>query len=299
VYAGIISMLAGFNAWLGDLPAAHRYHLLGRELDHRYGRDNSLPGLIGQVALADSHYRMGQIAIGRDAAARALEGWSALPDSPSLMPTLGFRYGEMLSRMGEHEVALQLIERAVRDADAGGNQTVAGRARTQLARALLRARRIEAANEAQHAAFALLSQTEAPGSSNMIDLLLVRAEIRLAQGALDEALADVRDALARCGTDSKYYTAQRGGLLSAQARIELAQGDADSAARTSRQAVKLFERSSIAPESSADVAEAMLIVAQAESARDPTAAQATRRRAEAILERALQGADDHTRLAVR
>jgi hypothetical protein len=60
----------------------------------------------------------------------------------------------------------------------------------------------------------------------------------------------------------------------------------------------LFERSSIAPESSADVAETLLIVAQAEAASDPTAAQATRRRADAILERALQGAADHTRLAV-
>jgi serine/threonine-protein kinase len=297
VYSGIISMLAGFNAWLGDLPAAHRYHLLDCELDRRYGREKSLPGLIGQVALADSHYRMGQIALGRDAAARALEGWSALPDSPSLMPSLGFRYGEMLSRTSQHDAALQLIERAVRDADAGGNRTVAGRARTHLARALLRAGRIEAANDAQRAAFELLSQTDAQTSSHMIDLLQVRANVRLAQGALDDALAEVRDALARCGTDPKYFTAQRGGLLSTRARIELARGDADGAARTAREAVKLFERSSIAPDESADVAETMLIVAQAEAASDPTAAQGTRRRAEAILERALQGAHD-TRHAV-
>lgn len=287
-YSGVMSGLAAYNSAYGDLVSAHRYRLACATLDQRYGRRDSLPGLIGQAGLANSFYLMGQVHKGVTMTQQALRDWNDLPGSPPLNPSIAYRYGEMLSRTGRHDEALELIRGAIDSSSAGGNKTLAGSVRLGLARALLRAQQIDAADTAQSEALATLQQTDSPHSAEIIEALRVRAEIRLVQGRVDEAAAAADDAMTRLNSPGVALAPTRARVLETRAQIALARGRPADAIRDANAAAQLFTKNCIAPDESADVGEALLIRARAEAAAgDQIASRSTTSRANQILQRAL------------
>ena len=112
-YVGVLSALAGFNVAQGELVKAHGYYLELDALDRRYGRQASMSGLLMQSALAFSFYSMGQVQKGVAMHDQTLRDWKTLPDSPPLNPSIGYRYGEMLTRVGRFDEGLERIRGAV------------------------------------------------------------------------------------------------------------------------------------------------------------------------------------------
>ena len=288
-YAGVVSGLAHYSSIRGELIQAHRYYLELEALDRRYGRLESMGGLLMQCALAWSFYSMGQVHKGIALTESALRDWRTLPDRPPLNPSIAHRFGEMLSRAGRHEEALASIRGAIAESDEHGNTELGGAARVTLARALLRAGQIEAADASLDEAQRSLLATQTGRSPALIEVRRLEAEVRLAQERFADAAIAANKALALLAAPGPELPATLARVHATQARIALARGDAAAAIQEARQAEALFSRNSIAPDVSADVGQVLLLRAQAEATRgDADASAATAARADEIMRRALQ-----------
>jgi serine/threonine-protein kinase len=286
-YSGVLSGLARNSFAQGDVVQAHRYYLELAAVLRRYGRIESMAGLLARSALADSLYAMGQVQSGLEQTERILQGWNTLQNAAPLNPTVATRYGEMLSRVGRHDEALSLLRRAIADCEANGNKVLATTARLNLARALLRAHEADQAQAVLEDAYAVL-RAESERSPLAIEALRMRADIYLAQGRMDEAAAALQSAWSALNAANLGLKVTRARMSATQAQVELSRRQFDAARDSADEAAVIFRYNSIAPDESADVAEALLMRARAEAGSgDREAARKTEARANEILRRAL------------
>jgi len=283
VYGGILSVLAGYNGEAGNKLKAHDYWLKLVDLNERLGRQDSMPGLIARVSLATSFRNLGQVqrANSLHQAAEA----DRFATGPGKM-----LYGEVLSRLGHHDAALELIREALVEVDADGHQIFRIRARFALAQSYFLASRPTEAGQALDDATALMQLDEALHYSLLVDSHRLRADILLATGLADQAANEVSAALRRHqhGRPDDLRLAR---VLLTGARVALARGKHTEAAESARASRALFEKNTLDPEQSADVGEALLVLAQAESAMgDAFAADRSFARASTSLQNGL-GAD--------
>lgn len=263
-YPGALSALAAYHSFAGHVVEAHRIHLEIDELDRRYRRRDSLPGLIGRSSLGHSYYTLGLVQQAR-ATFEELSPSVAGPDSPPpLRARVGLRYGAVLSRQGEHERALTMLRDAVGHADLAGNRSLAYQSRLALAGGLLRAGDPDGAEEPLSEALRMMQEIGSGTVGYRADADRLRAEVRLAQGKVDAAAAAVNEGLERLGYPQQATNAFLAPLLEVAARVETARGDEASAREHARLALKLFTRNTTAPEDSLDVADARRLLASLE-----------------------------------
>lgn len=291
-YAGILSTLAAYYDQAGDLRTGHDYSVKLVELNERLGRQNSNPGLISRISLAGSFYDFGQVQ-----RAASMHGAVAVDGTPKGMGKV--LYGDVLARLGHHEEALQLIRQGIVEIDEGGHVAYGIRARLALARSLFLASKPEEAGQALEVAMSSMQQDEVKYRHLLVDAHRLRAEILLAGERLNEAEEEVSAALDlhRAGGPDEPRMAR---ILLTQGRIRLAQGVPVEAAESARKAVQLFEDNTLDPDQSADVGEALLVLAQAESALgDESAARRTVERASTALSNGLGTEHELTLFAER
>jgi hypothetical protein len=187
-------------------------------------------------------------------------------DHPPEPDTRAWHYGEILSRMGQHDQAVRTVRFGVDSADRGGNQGYALRSRLALAGALLRAGRpLEAAQRLDQADSIMAS--DAPANQPwLIEASRLRAETSLAVGQPDEAQRHVDDALHRLGYPEKTRGPGLPRVLLTLSRVQLAAGQAAPALATAQTCEQLFEKDTLEPSRSADVGEAWLAVSRAQAA---------------------------------
>lgn len=287
-YGGILSTLAAYNALAGNPLEAHHYALQLVEVDKRHGREQTVGGIIARTSLATSFYNLGEVQRARVAFEEAIPELAAAESTWASHPSAAYRYGEVISRLGRHQLAMRLIEGAVTALDRNGNQFHAIRARINLARARLRAGQMRDVASPLDAAVAMMSDTEAAYQAWLGEVGRVRAEVALAQGRLDESVLEAGRALERLGYPTLRRGAGLGSALLLQSRVQLAQGRVSEAAATASEALQSFERNARDPGGSADVGEALLALAHAQTARgDVVAATASLQRATDCLRRGL------------
>jgi len=258
VYAGILSILAAYNGQTGNALKAHEYHVKLVELDERLGRENSMPGVIARGSLAMSFRNLGQVQ-------RAYEMHLDIRSHETTVAPEKISYAEVLNRLGMQDVAIGLIRDALADVDNSGHQRFRIHARLALTQSLLVGSSLEEARQTLAEATSLMLRDEAANRRQLADADLLRAGILLASGRPAEAQEQVASA-ARRQAAGDLGEPLRARILLAEARVRLAQGSATAAAESARAAARLFEHNTIDPAQSADVGEALLVLAQAESA---------------------------------
>ncbi len=264
VYAGILSILAGYNGEAGNLLRAHDYAVQLVELDIRLGRQDSMPALIARGSLASSFRKLGQIR----QAASILEGDAA--DRAAAGPGK-MLYGEILARLEKPDAALPLLQAAVEEIDRSGHEFYRVRARLALADGLLIAGDFGDAERSLEDAAALMLADELKFNRLLIEADRLRAGIMLGQGRLGEAEAEIRRARQR-HADGRRDDIAQARLLLLHSRLQLARASPDEAAGAARAALTLFESNTLEPEQSADVGEALLALALAQLAMNDAAA---------------------------
>lgn len=283
VYAGILSGLAAFNSQAGKPLTAHAYFLKLVELDSRLGRQNSMPGVLSRISLAGSYYRLGQVQ-----KAESMYRSAAADGTPTGADKV--LYAEMLARLGRNDAAIELIREALVEVDERGHQEFRIRARLALAQTFFRASSLAEAEQSLEDATRLMQRDEEKFRHFLVVAHRLRAEILLAEGRLSESAEEISLALQRhrAGGD---VGPRKADIMLTQALVRLAQGEPAHAAESARAAAKLFEENTVDAEQSADVGEALLVLAQAEAALgDVSAARRSLGRAGRALRNGL-GAD--------
>lgn len=260
VYAGILSMLAGYNGEAGNVLRAHHYAVKLVELDKRLGRQDSMPGLIARGALATIFRELGQVKRAASMHEEAAADHAATGPGKML-------YGELLSRLGRPEEAVSLLRDALEEIDRSGHEVFRVRARLALTEGLLAAGDFGDAEQTLQDAATLMLADELKYDRRLIDAHRLRAGILLGQERLDEAEAELAHARKR-HADGKHGDLAEARLLLLVSRLQLARARPGEAAAAARAALELFESITLEPEQSADVGEALLALALAQLAMD-------------------------------
>jgi eukaryotic-like serine/threonine-protein kinase len=264
-YPGVLSTLASYHISLGNLVTSHEYTKQIVELDRRLGRQDSTPGRLSRMEYAFDFYRFGEVlrslALFREIVPDAGGNELARLESPVGL----LRYGEILGRLRRHEAARAVLTGAVRKADAGGYEMLRIRSRLALAETELGAGRAEEAEQALQQAFVLLRPNDAQHRRWFSEISRQRAEILLAQRHTDDAAAASAEALKWLAYPPGTEAPRVAGALLTHARVQLFQGKAAEAADLARQSSELFAGNVLDARQSANVGEALLLQAQAET----------------------------------
>ncbi|HWM26962.1 MAG TPA: hypothetical protein VNQ14_00790, partial [Woeseiaceae bacterium] len=299
-YPAILSKLAKYHSMSGHLVPAYEYSREIVEIDRRAGRQDSMPGLIARMSVAINLYHLGQV---RRALALFRE---VVPDrgnaEPGHPPSMSAKakYGEMLARGGRIDDALPLLLDAVAEADRSGHHLHEIRTRLLLANALVLAGRAAEALPALDEVNGLMRQDDSVTPLWLAEAARLRSEVLLAGGHVDEAAQAVTAAREFLDHTEGEDEPRVAGVLLTQARVQLARAESRASIESARRAVLLFERTTIDPGQSADVGEALLLLAQAQSALgDSGAARLSLARAGTALRNGLGADHELTLLSAR
>ncbi len=273
-YRLLLSFLASVHVDRGDLQASWVVRQRLHALDRRLGRTelhNHLASRIGEARLL---LAWGEVRAAQEIADAVAARFPATGAPPPLW--LGAMQARLLARLGEGERAQRLWRDVGTRARASGAGPIASQADSGLTELAIDGGRLD---EAQ----ALLARVEAApasgyGGSRREERALLHARLQLARGDAAAVAATVAQALAQPGPPS----AARVALHTLDARAALAAGQPERALQRAGQAVALAERVARQPAHSADVGEALLVLARAEQAAGRPAAETARRAAEAL-----------------
>ena len=295
-YPGILSLIALNQSLSGDVRGGHGTALKIVALDREHGRENSLDGIVWRTALASSFGALGELRRAR----RLFEEVLPRVGDPGVAPTanVDVRYAQILSRLGRHAQALQILDRVAAQQASAGNVMWTLRMRLARAQAFVAAGRTrDAASELDRVGPVLAGNREAfPFWENEASRL--RAEVALVDQQRDEALREVNGALDRMGYPAVRRAFGLPRAVLTLARVHLARGESAAAVTSARDALGLFEREALDPAQSADVGESALVLAEALHGNgEPEGARSTIARALTSLRNGLGDDHDLTRRA--
>jgi eukaryotic-like serine/threonine-protein kinase len=278
-YATMLALLSAVQQERGRLQASFDTLQKLHAQDARLGRTDSLNHLRSRGREAQLLMAWGEVAGAREivlqVATRFARSGAGAEPTPIWLDAI---HGDVLARLGELPRAEALLRSAADRARRTGSAAYALPAEIGLLRVLIDVRRLDEAQE-------LLTLLQSPqavqeGSASGdrgVVLAGLQALLRLARGERDAA----RDLDALLAPDVPPSPA-RAAALRIAARAALAQQQLEPALRRAREAVAMSERVAREPTRSADVGEALLVLARALQAAGRSAAETARRAAEAL-----------------
>ncbi len=207
-----------------------------------YEQAGDLLGLgMGHLNLADCYQFTGDLHAALEHNELSL-GFVSRIGHTNLVATQHGNLGEVLLLLGETDEALKHLEEAVRPrAEQGVNPMVTGIALVLLCRARVWAGDLDAAQRALHEGRGILEGIDAQGL--LLDADIVDAELRLAQGYLEQAEISCRRALAQA--QSMGAEVSEAEALCVLGQIQLAMGDAEAAIPGLEACVALAQKSGL------------------------------------------------------
>jgi serine/threonine-protein kinase len=262
LYPAILSRLALLQEDRGDLAAAFALTKRDEQRSEGLGLTDSVDYLGARANEAGllmkwGEYRAAQ-AIIEDVEARWRRDSGAEPPPHRVEAKAGL----MLLRLGDAEAARAKLASAAAYARAHGYVGAALAADFALAEALVDLGRFDEASR-------MLMAVEAappPEQSRYtrVTLATVLASLLLAQGKAEQAREQIEHELERIGPATMRNSVPRATALRVAARIHAATGDPARALQAAREAVAASEQVARDPAHSADVGEALLLLAQAQ-----------------------------------
>ena len=275
----MLSYLATLREESGDFAAAHELAKRLQQLDEAQGQSDSLG-----FASARRKEAMALLAWGEVRAAQAIVDsldvrWRDAAAAPNW---LEYVRGLLLLRLGDARGAQRELRLSAERNRAQGNVAQALWSELALAQASVELGELDAAQR-------LLAVVE-PALARRADAHrritpgIVTAQLHLARGSLPEALQAIDRELARLGHPPAAPSLAQAAALRVAARVHAAAGDTARALSVASDAVAAAERVARDPARSADVGEALLLLAQAQGmAGNAEAASASAQRAASAL----------------
>jgi eukaryotic-like serine/threonine-protein kinase len=263
VYPSLLSYLTVLQQRRGDWPAVHALVTQRRQRMEALGQTGSAD-YVGTVReLAAVHMVWGEVqsaaALIEPMAARWAQGRDG-GDGGTAPPWFDTTRAQVLLRLGAAAQAQPLLQQALRRAQAEGNQPSVKAAALTLVQALQALGRFDDAER-------LLPGLEADAAlaaNPRITPATLRAQALLASGATAQAIATIEAEIARRSEPPRVPA--HAAALRVAAAAHLAAGHAEQAAAAASAAAESSRRVARTPEASADVGEALLLLAKAQRA---------------------------------
>jgi len=270
IYGDILSQLS--NLYLNsDRPRdmLRTMELLGR-IEDSNGRGHTSERMWTHQNIASALISMGEI---RDAMLECTlsnQGLAELSGSGVLPIANVINYAGLLGRMGRSEEALKSIEIAIQQARSAGNQDALLRALLVKGKILLSRERWDEADLVLNEA---ASHAAGDRSGHYVSTLLesYRMLLDMARGHLESAHRHRDRSLQLAGYHTESSPLALGRVLQMAAEVALAERASADAEQYAQDALTLFERLARGSDTSADVGEALLHLAQARAGRGPKA----------------------------
>lgn len=261
-YALILTLLAGLYLDVGQPALALDIYDSVRTTHERYGRDGTKAHLVILQNRAVALYYLGEI---RSALAQRLElnrQLRQLEPADAVPVYYSISQARLLLRLGQADEALPFAHAAIDRARQGGNDFMLKHALATFADAHLQLGNLTRAATAVQEAEALVRHGPERGdTARYIDDLAARLD--LARGKTASARTRIETALRAVGYPERNPVNITDDLLMTAADVALSDGRASDAEEYARAALRVTEGMARGPETSADVGEALLRLANA------------------------------------
>jgi tetratricopeptide (TPR) repeat protein len=289
-YPKLLSFLAAVQHERGDLLASYDTQKKWQRLEEHSGRAGTVDYLNSRRAEAILLMALGEYIEAKSIIEAIVARWPSLSGNDSIPPRISQVRGVVMYTFGDlHGAERELAAAAARQRAQGGVQSALSM-ELELTRVLIDLGRTDEAER-------LLASIEAAGSQRTMRPFLtvpaVRAELLLARRALPQAAEVIDDEITALGFPTVKASVPLASALRVAARVQLESGNAERAQQRAADALAVSERLARDPAKSADVGEALLLLAQAQRLNGESATSiATAKRAA----RTLAGGfgDDHS-----
>lgn len=249
---------------------------------------NGRGGTMGRVTVAMNRasllMRLGEVRGAEAAAAEAIRRLQRMRGSEPATPQQAVAYSITLNRLGRHEEARQLLIAAREQAQALGADFWGVVADYHLARSLVLAGKFGEARSLLDSVRSAWSANATGNRDRLADLYRTEAEIELLQGDIAAARSSIDKSLAEFGYPQAAPAPFLSSALTTAAQIYAKAGELDRAESFAAAALRLAESIARDPRQSADVGEALLVLASVKRARgdEAIAADYAKRSVEAL-----------------
>ncbi|HVF16753.1 MAG TPA: tetratricopeptide repeat protein, partial [Steroidobacteraceae bacterium] len=254
----------------------------------RNGRGGTLARVTLSVNRASLMFRLGEIQQAERVGREALRRLESVSDEQraTVIPTI--RYATTLNRLDRTDEAIALLKVAREQTRTQGNDFWGAQASYNLGRALIAERDFEPALQRLEEAHAIWRVNETANVDRLADFSRTRAELELARGHMTDAMTHIDKSLALFGYPTESKTPDYAAALTLASRIYLKLDKQDEAHAFATAALRISESVARDPRQSADVGEALLVMAAALNARgDRSGARHSIQRAIEALSNAL------------
>jgi len=239
---------------------------------------NGRGGTMGRVTVAMNRasllMRLGEASAAEAAAAEAIRRLQRLRGGEPATPQQAIAYGITLNRLGRQDEARKLLTAARDQARALGAEFWVVVAEYHLGRALMLAGRYDEARSLLDRARAVWSANATGNRDRLADLYRTEAEIELLQGHLEPARSAIDRSLAEFGYPQAAPAPFLSAALTTAAQIYAQSGQLDRAETFALAALRLAESIARDSRQSADVGEALFVLASVKQSRGDHAAAA-------------------------
>jgi serine/threonine protein kinase len=281
-YTSVLSELGGIYNETDRLKDALTMAQLIGATHERYGRGGTTARLIALQNEAVVRFNMGEIKASMSAIDDVRKRRLAIQGDSSEPLSMTSTYADRLIRLGSLQEGLDLASSASsRARDSGNTLWLVSALRAMCIAQIELGQLSEAESTLQEVAMALGNGS--PTDQHFRGTLdRLRGRLKLKQGDPAAALQSANASIAMIEGGSNSKTLDERGSLNLAARAELALGQGASAEQFARRALAKAEAVARGPDTSADVGEALLLLAQAEIA------QGRASEAQPLLERAVR-----------
>jgi tetratricopeptide (TPR) repeat protein len=262
-YGDVLVHLALLHWNGGDVKKAYQLHLLYRENLQRNGLEATQSGLADEHSLAADLLEFGEVRSAFEGEQAVLARARNVSADGSVIPPITTMLGLLQLRMGQPAAALDSYSASLSRARHTGDLPSELYALIGHARALLAQGRVAEAEADLADVNRLAAGRETALRKPLVRARITAAEALMARGRLPEARREIEAALSKLrGTTNTHEALYLGGALLIASRIAAGQTRYTDAEAAATEALQLFEQRARNPELSADVGEALLILAQ-------------------------------------
>jgi serine/threonine protein kinase/tetratricopeptide (TPR) repeat protein len=288
LYHAVLTDLGGVLFRTSRFREALTLNELTAEALDRNGRGGTMGRVTVSMNRASILMRLGEVSGAEAAAAEAIRRLQRMRGSEPATPQQAVAYSITLNRLGRQEEARELLLAAREQARTLGAGFWDVIAEYHLARSLVLAGRPDEARPLLDEVRAAWSANATANRDRLADLYRTLAEIDLLEGNVAQARASIDKSLAEFGYPQADPAPFLSAALTAAAQIYAEAGQLNEAESFAAAALRISEGIARDPRQSADVGEALLVLAAVKRARgDATSAQSYAERAVEALSNSL------------
>jgi eukaryotic-like serine/threonine-protein kinase len=274
LYHAVLTDLGGVLFRTSRFREALALNELTAEALDRNGRGGTMGRVTVSMNRASLLMRLGEASRAEAAAAEAIRRSQRLRGGEPATPAQAISYSIALNRLGRHDEARKLLTAARDQARELGAELWVVVAEYHLARSLMLAARYDEARSLLDRVRTAWSANATANRDRLADLYRTQAEIELLQGNVEQARSSIDKSLAEFGYPQAAPAPFLSAALTTAAQTYARAGQLDQAESFATAALRLSESVARDPRQSADVGEALFVLASVKRARGDQAAAA-------------------------